>query len=307
MKRLYSTSLTSNLMSTPSDGSENTASNHSTASTDFSNVLEELGVVPTENQVTLYNLPKYYDIAFSRDVSGEISFYTSCFKKYTNFDVKRILEPACGSGIFLATFPKYGYHITGYDICPKMVNYTKERILNEGYNDKAEVLLGDMRTMKFDHRFDAAIISINSLGYCLSDNDILSHFRNMEKSLRKGGLYIVEIVCAYEDLKNEKKPDETWFAESNGIKMEATWCPYLYDRENKIRHINFRMKVQDNGRTFEFEEKHELRLWLFEDFKRLTQEAGFRIEAIYNQEYQLIPTNTHITGELGALYYVLVN
>lgn len=55
-----------------------------------------------------------------------------------------------------------------------------------------------------------------------------------------------------------------------------------------------------------FEEKHDLRLWFFEDFERMVQEAGFKIKAIYNQNYNLILNNDHITGELGALYYVLV-
>ncbi|MFB0563462.1 MAG: cyclopropane-fatty-acyl-phospholipid synthase family protein [Candidatus Lokiarchaeia archaeon] len=306
MRKLSSTILSSDLVSMQSESTKNT-SNDSLALTDFSNACQELDAFLSENGITLYNLPKYYDIAFSRDVTGEIAFYKKCFRNYCNFEVKRILEPACGSGIFLVAFPKYGYHIIGYDICSKMVDYTKERIINAGCIDKAEVLLGDMKTMKFDPKFDAAIISINSLGYLLLDNDIISHFRNMSQSLKKGGLYIVEIVCAYDDLNKEKKSDETWCAERDGIKIEATWNPYSYDRENKIRHINFRMKVQDNGRTAEFEEKHELRLWLCEDFKRLTQEAGFRIEAIYNQEYQEIPIKTRITGELGALYYVLVN
>lgn len=258
-------------------------------------------------EITLYNLPKYYDIAFSRDVSSEIEFYINCFKKYCSFDVKTILEPACGSGIFLVNFPKYGYHITGYDISPKMVEYAKENIKKAGCSDKAKVLIGDMVTMKFNTKFDAAITPLGSLGYLRSDREILSHLRAMSESLRKGGLYIVEISCACEDIKNEKVPDETWFAEKDGVKIETTWRPYRYDKENKIRYIDFRMKGQDNGNSFEFQEEHRLRLWFYEDFKKLTQKAGFRIEAIYNQKYQLIPKNGHITGELGALYYVLVN
>ncbi len=255
----------------------------------------------------LYDLSKYYDTAFSRDLSKEVEFLIHCFKNYASFEVKRILEPACGSGILLAAFAKHGYHITGYDYSPKMVAYAKEQIEKSGYTDKVEILLGDMRTIKFDEKFDAAINLINSLGYCFSDNDLIRHFRAMAECIRKGGLYIVEISCACEDIKNEKKPDETWFSEKDGIKIEATWCPESYDMKNKIRQVNFRMKVEDGGRMFVFEEKHDLRLWFFEDFKRLVQEAGFRIEAIYDQDYNLVLNNGHITGELGALYYVLVN
>ncbi len=254
----------------------------------------------------IYDLPKYYEIAFSRDISGEVEFFLHCFQKHASFEVKRILESACGSGMFLITFARYGYQITGYDINPSMITYAREQIEKAGYADRAEVLLGDMRTMKFDTKFDAAINLVSSLSYCLSDSDIVNHFRVMAESLRKGGIYIVEIFCACEDIRNERTPDETWFAERDEIKIETTWHCDSYDI-NKIRHVTCMMEVEDNGRMLAFEEKHDLRLWFFEDFKRLTREAGFRIEAIYNQERRLVPTDSHITGELGALYYVLVN
>jgi hypothetical protein len=43
----------------------------------------------------LYNLPKYYDIAFSWDISRETAIFRELFKRHTPFKVKNILEPAC--------------------------------------------------------------------------------------------------------------------------------------------------------------------------------------------------------------------
>lgn len=271
------------------------------------NFKEESGKIHPENECMLYKMPLYYDIIFERDVSKEIEFYIDCFKKYSKINVKNILEPACGTGIFLTNFPRYGYSITGYDISENMVNYSTEIIKKQGYYDKASVILGDMRVLTFDPKLDAAIISINSLGYLLTDDAIIEHFKSMSKSIGKGAIYIVEIVCAYKDIKKERKPDETWHAERNSIKIEATWSPYQYDKIKKIRHVRFKMKVEDNSQTHIFEEKHELRLWFYRDFKDLIQKGGFRIEAIFNQEFQELNPNSFIIGELGALYYVLVN
>jgi len=255
----------------------------------------------------LYSLPKYYDIAFSRDVSKEIEFYIGCFKKYCDFEVRRILEPACGSGIFLLAFPRYGYQIVGYDISPEMVEYANEKIRVAGLQGMAKAVVGDMASMKFNEKFDAAIIAINSLGYLQTDDKILSHFKYMSESLVKGGCYILELSCACENLDNEKRPDETWVAEEGGIKVEATWKPYRYDTTKKLRYVYFKMMVQDNGKFFELEEEHVLRLWYYDDLKRLAEEGGFTIEAIYTQEFQPVPSSVKITGELGALYFVLKN
>ncbi|MEM3466570.1 MAG: class I SAM-dependent methyltransferase [Candidatus Jordarchaeales archaeon] len=255
----------------------------------------------------LYRLPKYYDIAFSRDVSREIDFYIKCFKRYCGFEVKRILEPACGSGVFLLAFPRYGYQVVGYDISPEMVEYANEKIRRAGLQSMAKAVVGDMANMKFSEKFDAAIIAINSLGYLQTDDKLLSHFKCMSESLVDGGLYIVELSCACQNIENERRPDETWVAEEGSVKVEATWRPYRYDTTKKLRYVNFKMKVQDSGRVFELEEEHVLRLWYYDDLKKLAEESGFSIKAIYTQEFQPVPLDSKITGELGALYFVLAN
>ncbi|MEM4445795.1 MAG: class I SAM-dependent methyltransferase [Candidatus Jordarchaeales archaeon] len=260
-----------------------------------------------EGEHKIYCLPRYYDIAFSRDVSKEINFFINCFKKYCDFEVKRILEPACGSGIYLLAFPKYGYQIVGYDISPEMVEYANEKIRKAGLQGIAKAILGDMANMKFDEKFDAAIITISSLGYLQTDEKILSHFKCMSESLVEGGLYIVELACACQNIENEWTPDETWVAEDDGVRIVATWRPYRYDRVRKLRYVNFRMEIQDNGRFFELEEEHVLRLWYYDDLKKLAEEGGFTIEAIYTQEFQPVPVDANITGELGLLYFVLKN
>lgn len=256
---------------------------------------------------SFYNLPLYYDIAFSRDVSREVIFFIHCFKKYTAFEVKRVLEPACGSGMYLVAFPKDAYHVTGYDISQKMVAYSQERIEEAAYNGSSDVLLGDMKTLIFNPRFDAAFNPINSLGYCLTDEDIINHFRTMSASLRRAGVYIVEFTCACKDVKDEHGLADTWFDERDGTKVKMTWRAERYDLKNKVRDVNARLEGEDKGKTFLYEWKDSLRLWFFEDFKKLVQEAGFSLRAIYNQEYQQVPLNSQISGELGPLYYVLVN
>ncbi|MEW5803050.1 MAG: class I SAM-dependent methyltransferase [bacterium] len=256
---------------------------------------------------SFYNLPLYYDIAFSRDVSREVEFFIDCFQKYAAFEVKNILEPACGSGMYLVSFAKNGYHATGYDISTKMVSYAQEKIEQAGCCGQARVLFGDMKTLKFNPRFDAAFNPINSLGYCLSDDDILRHFRTMSASLRRGGVYIVEFTCAWNDVKDEWGPSDTWLDERDGTRVKMTWRAEHYDLQGKVRHIGARLEGEDKGRQFVHEWKDALRLWFFEDFKRLAHEAGFSVRAIYNQEYREVPLDSQITGELGPLYYVLVN
>jgi SAM-dependent methyltransferase len=255
----------------------------------------------------LYYLPGYYDLAFSYDVSGEIKFFAECFKRYADFGVRRILEPACGSGRLLIPLTRCGYYVVGYDISEEMVAYTRDKIEKAGLSPSAEVVLGDMRTARFKDTFDAALNLLNTIGYLISDDDILNHFKAMSYSLRKGGLYIVELSCANENQKIDETPDDTWVAEQDGIKIQTTWHTERYNRAHKRKHNICKMRIEDEKTStrFMFIEPHIMRLWFFDDFKRLSREGGFVLKAIYNQNFELVPLESHICGELGNLYFIL--
>ena len=274
-------------------------------STNVDNRHENVGI-EQERLHNFYNLAKYYDLAFLRDADRDIEFFNGCFKRYCKNDVKRILEPACGPGLFLEHVPKYGYDILGYDLNPAMVKFSKERLKNQNMSSQiADAVIGNMISAKFEQKFDAAFICINSIGYLRSDTEIISHFENMHDSLNDGGLYIIEISFKCDNLQNEKKIDDTWHVKRDGVELEVTWAINWYDVEKRIRHVDFKMRVDDNGEIINIEESHDLRLWIYDDFKRFAKSTGFEIVGIYNQNYEEIPMQSAITGELGALFVIL--
>ncbi len=253
-----------------------------------------------------YDFPRYYDKAFNRDVKSDIFFFKKCFQQYSDVEVKRVLEPACGPGMFLEILPEYGFYALGYDLSPAMVEYAKERLRrSDSIIGKADAVEGNMKNMKFDEKFDAAFICINSLGYLRSDEDISSHFKVIAESLKTGGIYIVEISCKCDDIRNEKKFDDTWYVKEDNFELELTWAINWYDLEQRIRHVDFHMIINDNGYKTEIQEAHELRLWIFDEFKQFSKSGGFEIVGIYNQNYEKITENIPITGELGALFFIL--
>jgi SAM-dependent methyltransferase len=255
----------------------------------------------------LYYLPVYYDIAFSYDITGELHFFTACFETYADIAVSRVLEPACGSGRLLLPLAERGYHVLGYDISEEMVAYTRDKIEQAGLNGRAEVVLGDMRTREFKETFDAALNLLNTIGYLLSDADILRHFKAVSHSLRRGGIYIVELACAPANPRTQEQPEDTWIAERDGITVRTTWHTERYDYARKRKYNICKMQVEDGNpaKKFMFIEPHILRLWFAEDVKRLSAACGFVLKAIYNQGFDRVPLDAPLTGELGNLYFVL--
>jgi len=252
----------------------------------------------------LYDHPEYYDIAFSWDLTWEIDFFEKLFRRHVSHEVKTILEPACGSGRFLGELAQRGYRVKGYDINPTMVAYARKRIREAGIETHADVLEGDMRSACFEDRFDAAINSINSIGYLITDDEVLSHFRATGDSLKPCGIYIVHLACAWGRLPPPHT--EGWTLERDGISVKTTWNIDRQDRGRKRSHQACRLEIDDHGRHMVLEERHTLRLWFLDDLRQLVEASGrFRLEAIYDEKGDGVPLNARITGESGNHYYVL--
>jgi len=63
---------------------------------------------------TVYENPKYYEIAFSfRDIGAEVDTFERCFKEYAELPVKSILEIGCGPCPHLEELLQRGYVYTG--------------------------------------------------------------------------------------------------------------------------------------------------------------------------------------------------
>ncbi len=263
---------------------------------------------------TLYSLPLYYDIAFSWNLEPELDVFDRIFERHVPGSVEHILEPACGTGRFLVALPRRGYRVTGYDSCPLMVEYARGRVTEFGFargassdvdaSGWAEVIEADMvYAHVIPDRYDAALNSINSLGYLLTDREIVAHFRRTGLSIRPGGIYIAHLSCAHE---GELPPGDTWEFDRDGVRVRTTWSIFSEQLSSRRSFQSCEMVIDDRGRTVRFWESHVLRLWTVEDIERLAARSGvFELDAVYTERFEEVPAGTHITGEMGNLYFIL--
>ncbi len=249
----------------------------------------------------LYNHPEIYDIAFSWNLSEEIRFFKRVFETHVPFPVKHILEPACGTGRMLRALEGFGFQVTGYDVNPIMVQYAKDSIAADEKN--ARVMLAEMASAEIPGVFEAAVNSINSIGYLHSDDDIVSHLRTTGSSLREKGVYVLHLNFAH---KGELPDGDFWTLERGGIRVSTSWRILNEDRETKLSHQVCTFEVEQNGKIDRFEECHTLRLWLFSDLEKLAQRSGiFEVAAIYGEEFEELEDEEHLTEELENVYVIL--
>lgn len=249
----------------------------------------------------LYNQPEIYDIAFSWNLSEEIRFFKRVFESHVPFPVKRILEPACGTGRMLRALAGAGFKVTGYDGNPFMVKYASDSIATDGKN--ARVMQAEVASAEIPGEFDAAVNSINSIGYLHSDDDIVSHLKATGSSLCENGVYVLHLNFAHKG----KPPDGNfWTLERGGIRVSTSWRILNEDSETKLSHQVCTFDVEQNGKIDRFEECHTLRLWLYSDLEKLARRSGnFEVAAIFGEDFVELEDKEHVSGEHGNVYVIL--
>lgn len=254
----------------------------------------------------LYNLPLYYDVAFSWDIEPEIEFFGELFREHVPFPVENMLEPCCGAGRFLVAMPPHGYRMTGYDSNRAMLDYARGRVEAAGTADAVTLVEAQMQSARFPREFDAALNSINSIGYLLSDEDIVSHLTLTGEALKPGGIYIVHMSTAWDG-----PPDmdhNTWEMERDGVKVKTEWRIESEDRATRLSHHICTMEIADHGEKQVLVDRHELRLWVYEEFREQVERSGtLELVAVRGEtrEHERIPLDSHINGEMGNLYFIL--
>jgi len=248
----------------------------------------------------LYESPEIYDVAFGWDLTMELDFVESCLRKHSVEPVRRVLEPACGTGRILAALCARGYEVTGYDMSPAMVAFASAKLARFG----GQVMRGEMAAFRPPGRYDAAINLVNSIGYLLEDEALRSHLERVGEVIPPGGVYLVQL--SYGGEPPEQGAFGPWPNARAGLKTSLTWRIVREEPEARRSHQECRIVVERGQERRIIEESHVLRYWTQEDFDRLLEGGPFELAAVYFDRFEEKPLESPRTGADGNLYHVLL-
>src|SRR5437868_8243671 len=107
-----------------------------------------------------YDHPQYYDIAFQSYTAGEADFIEAACRRYCGFAVRRLLEPACGSGRLIVDLARRGYQMTGFDLNESILGYASKGLARMRL--AANLFVADMEHLQLDQPVEAAYDTFNS-------------------------------------------------------------------------------------------------------------------------------------------------
>ncbi|MDX6770869.1 MAG: class I SAM-dependent methyltransferase [Elusimicrobiota bacterium] len=219
----------------------------------------------------LYAEPALYDLIHADGTDDEVWLLDRIARLHGASGLKTALEPACGTGRYLAGLLRRGWSVEGYDLSADMARYAAARL--KKYGKRAVVRTGDMRTYETPARFGLVFNLLSTFRHLMNDRDALAHLRRCAESLAPGGVFVLGLdLAAY----GKDEPDEeTW----TGRAMNHVMMTLPADRRRRRERImNF---ITVPGRKV-IESHYDLRSYDARELKALLAKSPLELVTAYS-------------------------
>lgn len=244
-------------------------------------------------QANIYDYPKYYDVLFGSDWAPEFHFLKACFEKHSRRPIRRLFEPACGTGRLLLRFAQDDYEVSGNDLNPKAIDYCNARLVRHGFS--ASTTVGDMSDFRLSKKVDAAFNTINSFRHLQTEQQAASHLRCVADALTKGGLYVLGLHLT--PANYEVSESEFWSARRGHLEINSKMVSLWIDRRKRQERVKFEFDVYTPTRQFRLSDEFSFRTYTLPQFHALlAQSPSLEIAETYDFAYKIndpiVPNDT---------------
>jgi len=219
-------------------------------------------------------------------------------RKHLGRAPRRVIDPACGPGLWLAHFAKRGAEVAGTDLEESAIALAVESLPKRG----ARVVVGDMRRPpdELGADFDCAINLDNSLGHLADYMDVAEHFSSMRRRMTKRGIYIVGLALreATDEIDTgvvfERGPVDIQGGGFAALRTESLGLQ-PGTRCERIRQITITANVPETPSVIA--EQYDLLTFTFAMFRDIMEAAGgFEVLGCYDATDESLPAKPFRKG-----------
>ena len=187
-----------------------------------------------------------------------------------------VLELGCGTGTMTGLLAQKGYDMIGVDNSEEMLAEAMKKKMETGQD--ILYLLQDMQEFELYGTVRAIISVCDSLNYITDRKELLQVFRLVNNYLDPGGIFLFDMntVHKYRDILGE-----TTIAE-NRDEGSFIW-ENCFDEESQVNEYALTLFIKEEDDLYrKHEEFHYQKAYEPERVKELLEEAGLKVEAIYD-------------------------
>jgi len=250
---------------------------------------------------SLYDYPKYYDLVFGSDWRAERDFLLDCFEQHARRPVRRIFEPACGTGRLLWRLASAGFEVEGNDLNRAAVNYCNDRLRRHGL--PAAAWVGDMADFTLAQPADAAMNMINSFRHLPTAAQARAHLRCMADALAPGGIYVLGLHLT--PLEGEPLAAESWSARRGHLAVMSRLWTIDVDLQQRKETVGMTFDVYTPRSSFRLADRFDFRTYTARQMGQLLgAEPRLEMAGCYDFSYR-VDQPIEIGPETEDVVYVL--
>lgn len=232
-----------------------------------------------------YNLPTYYDISFSHEMSDELGFLRNAFNQYCKSPHPKLLEPACGSGRLIIPLVRNGFDCTGFDLNDNALKYLQEKLKRNSL--RATIFKGDMIDFPaYRKKYDAAYCTVDTFRHLLSEKKAIQHLINVAGVLKRNGIYILGLHLIPEQGVTDKLT--RWTAKRGRLTVKTSIEMLALNTKERTETLKVVLNPVTKTRNEKFESIYKLRTYSLRQFQKLIARSNhFKIENVYDHNYDI--------------------
>ena len=187
---------------------------------------------------------KYYHILYKNRNTQEAHFLIKNLVNLLIPDKNSLfLDLGCGSGRHSIELNKMGYKVDGIDLSTKSLEIAKPF-----ENSRLKFIRADFRKLDFENKYDFILNLFTSFGYFDKENEHAQVFKQIFKSLKNNGHFVIDFLNTKKAVKNISKtnPQQTIHIDNIEFRIKKS-----YDKNFIYKNI----EIVDSGKKISFSEK----------------------------------------------------
>ena len=212
----------------------------------------------------------YYDLIYSeKNYSEEASFVSEILEKY-KIEGNSILELGSGTGIHATELAKQGYFVQG-------IERSQQMLLKSKTHQRYIPLLGDIRDINLEKKFDAVISLFHVISYQTKNEDLDLVFDNVGKHLNDGGLFLFDFWYSHAvyNLKPEVRVKRFHDEDYNILRISE---PQSISEKNRVDvKLTFFVESKKDSFIEKFVEVHPIRHFSLPEIELVASKHNFKL------------------------------
>jgi SAM-dependent methyltransferase len=192
---------------------------------------------------------------------------------------RSILELGCGTGKHALALARKGFSLVGIDRSSGMVARANAHLseANPPPNVTVSFEVGDVRTVRFDRKFDAVVSLFHVMSYQTTDRDLIETIRTAVDHLTASGVFLFD--CWYGPAVLNAPPEvRTKRCENSELRVARLAEPVMHPGRNVV-DVHYTVSVEEkvSGEVTAISEVHPMRYLFYPEVDAMLTSSGLKL------------------------------